>query len=40
MFADQSVFAALRHTLLAVEDGVIQASRLGSVIINIDNAAT
>jgi hypothetical protein len=40
MFADQSVFAAQFHTHLAVEDGVIQASRLSSVIINTDNAAT
>jgi hypothetical protein len=40
MFADQSVFGAQFHAHLTVEDGVIQASRLNSVIINIDNAAT
>ena len=40
MFADQSVFAALFHTHLAVEDSVIKYSRLSSVIINVNNAAT
>jgi hypothetical protein len=40
MFTDQSIFAAQFHTNLAVEDAVIQASRLSGVIMNTDNAAT